>query len=284
VEAKTHKILNISLIAFLFLAFSVPVMTLISKKLSKTSPVDANILLVEGWMRPYAIEIATSEFKANHYLNIITTGLRTAEYFNEAMNGYMIFYSGNQFKQMKVSSKHTIEVSAFSEMEGENSAHFRLYVNDSLSADFLADKRERKYALTWTGALSQIDSIMVQFDNDKRWESGDRNLYLKELIIDHKYKIPYYANSVYEIRFRGRKVRYLINYNSYAELAKQRFISDGVDSSIVIAVPGERARINRTLTSATLLLYAYRPAGIGVKRSTRIAPSIDQTGSARSKI
>ena len=42
--------------------------------LSLTQPVDANILVVEGWVHPYAIQAGAEEFRARHYRQIFTTG------------------------------------------------------------------------------------------------------------------------------------------------------------------------------------------------------------------
>ena len=42
--------------------------------LALTQPVDANVLVVEGWVHPYAIQAGAEEFRAHHYRQIFTTG------------------------------------------------------------------------------------------------------------------------------------------------------------------------------------------------------------------
>src|SRR6476620_10134384 len=42
--------------------------------LALTKRVDANILVVEGWVHPYAIEAGAEEFRERHYRQIFTTG------------------------------------------------------------------------------------------------------------------------------------------------------------------------------------------------------------------
>ena len=42
--------------------------------LAKTQRVNANLLVVEGWIHEYAIRSAAMEFQTNHYLKIYTTG------------------------------------------------------------------------------------------------------------------------------------------------------------------------------------------------------------------
>jgi hypothetical protein len=238
-------------VAILGLVFLRPVFHSLSDYLSKSERVHANILLVEGWLPPYAIEMAYKEFQNNGYEQIITTGIdKTIDYYNVFSNGYLVFYPGRRFVGITELKHHVLEVNAYSEMEGENSAHFNVFINNSLVADFRADKHKRKYEISWEGKLAEIDSIMVQFDNDRHGAFGDRNLYVKEIIIDHKTKIPCQNNSAYNIGALDGKRRIINNYNSYAEMARNEFLAMGIDSSVIIAVPGRRVALNRTLTSA----------------------------------
>jgi len=149
---------------------------------------------------------------------------------------------------------HIIEIEAFGEPAGTECAHFNVFVNDSVVADFLADEVKRKYSTGWNGRLADIDSVTVQFDNDRHTDSGDINLYVKEIIFDNKINIAYQYNSEYDIGENDGKKRLTNNFGSHAELARNKLISLGLDSSLVLAVPGENVWINRTLSSA----LAYR--------------------------
>ena len=228
------------------------VMTSIPHFLSKTKKVNANVLIVEGWLAKFAIEIAKNEFNTKDYKLIVTTGLKShdLDFCMVAMNGYLIFYPKFQSVISEKSGHHIIEILAHSKMGGKYCAHLNFFVNDSMVADFTADEKERKYAVNWTGSLMNIDSLVIQFDNDYVDEGGDRNLYVKEIIIDNEIIIPYQFNSVYDIGFLDGKNRIVNDFESYAEIARNDLITSGIDSSFVIAVPGKRARLNRTLTSA----------------------------------
>ena len=184
---------------------------------------------MEGWLPEYAVENAYSEFQKNGYEYIITTGLKLdVDYFKESMGGYLIFYPDKRFSGLSERGPHVIEISAYSELEAPNSAHFNVFVNDSLVSDFFADTKKQKYLTRWAGQLTKIDSVMVQFDNDKVGDFGDRNLYVKDVIIDHKITIPYPYNSVYDIveQYGLRRVRN--NYNSNAELTRNRLYRWGL--------------------------------------------------------
>jgi hypothetical protein len=228
-----------------------PAFNYISVYLSKTEPVKANILIVEGWLPEYGLKTAYNEFQRNGYDYLITTGLKsTVEYFMLSEDGYLIFYTKDKLIYNGTSECHTIGIKAYSELDGEHSAHFSIFVNDSLIADYSADKNKRTYSIAWTGNLRDIDSIAVRFINDGVGDFGDRNLYVKEIIIDNETIIPYQNNTEYDIREWDGIDRLKNNYDSYAGSARERLCLMGIDSSRVLAVTSKKVRINRTLTSA----------------------------------
>ena len=133
--------ISVLILGYVFLK---PAFNYLSGYLSKSEQVSANILIVEGWLPDYALEMAYKEYQENRYDYIITTGIKsTSEYFRLAEDGFLIFYPGNSLSTIKESAPHSIEVDAFSELGGENRAHFNLYINDSLAADFFAEKRKK---------------------------------------------------------------------------------------------------------------------------------------------
>jgi hypothetical protein len=113
--------------------------------------------------------------------------------------------------------------------------------------------------------LNKIDSITVQFDNDSFGKFGDRNLYVKEIKIDDKITIPYLNNSEYTVSRLDRKERTINNFNSNAELARNKLLSMGLDSTHIIATSGDRVKINRTLTSALAFRDWLKTTKIAVK-------------------
>jgi Fe2+ transport system protein FeoA len=243
-----------------------PAFKYLSGYLSKSEQVKANILIVEGWLPDYALKIAYEEYQKNGYEYIITTGLKFPnDYYRLTNNGYLIFYPKNRFRGINVPGTHSIEVDAFSEMAGENRAHFNLFINDTVIGNFYSEKRRKRYRAAWNGYLSKVDSIMVQFDNDKWSEVLDRNLYVKDIIIDHRITIPYFNNSEYAILTLDKKQRIINNFNSYAESARNRLLSMGMVPSKIIAAPGEKVIINRTLTSALAFRDCLKMTNIDIK-------------------
>lgn len=250
------------LIAYFFLK---PSFGYLTGYLSKSKQVKANILIIEGWIPEFALEIAYEEFRKNGYEYIITTGLKSpSPYLMLSDNGYLIFYPGNRFSSLNKSEVHKIGVDAFGELGGDNRSHFNLFINDSLAADFYAEKYKKKYSIDWNGSLNKIDSVMVQFTNEDAGDFGARNLYIKELRIDNNIRISYLNNSEFAPLKSTRKARIINDNKSNAVFARNWLLSKGIDSSLIIAVPGGKARINRTLTSALAVREWLKEAEIKI--------------------
>ena len=243
-----------------------PTISFLSKRLAETRKVNANILLVEGWISPYGLKMAFNEFKKNGYDHIVTTGLKsTSDYFNVFTNGSLIFYTSGRLLREKEIANHTIEIKAYSSLGGEDCAHFSVLINDSIAGNFIADKRKRTYSILWSGSLSGIDSVSVKFLNDLVGINGDRNLFIKEISFDHKILIPYQLNSIYTYPESDRIIKIRNDYASYAQLAGNSLMSLGIDSSQIDIVPGEKVFLNRTLTSALAFRDWLKRTDIEVK-------------------
>jgi hypothetical protein len=160
------------LVFFIILSgiLSLPVIYSLSDRFSKTARVNANILLVEGWLTPHEIDMAYKEFKNNGYSYIVTSGLRLPDEYN---------------------------------------------------------------------------------------------------------------NGILNVR---RKI--INNYNSDAELARKRFLSMGIDSSLIVAIPCQRVRFNKTLTSALAVRDWLRTTNIKVKgiNIVTLGPHAERTFMTYNKI
>lgn len=227
------------------LSCSKPALIRLSDFLTKSEKVEANVLIIEGWLSYNDLEYAMNEFSTGSYEYIFTTGLKsTREYYNVNTDGFLIFYTGGKSPK----PVRSVAVRASSELDGKHAAHFKVWVNDIVVAGYHADKRRRLYSAPWNG--SPVDSVMIEFDNDVMGEFGDRNLFVKEIILNGDTRIPFLNNSVYDISELDNRNRIINNMTSNSELTAKRLLSMGIDTARVVAIPGERVRVNRTLTSA----------------------------------
>lgn len=219
-------------------------------------PKKANTILIEGWLPHYAVDSAKKEINKQSYDLIILTGLKDygLEYCTVGMNGYFIFYPGTKLKNQKSIGEHLIEIDAYSEMDGKYQTHINFYINDSLITDFNIRKKKQKYPIKWHGSLASIDSMIIEFTNDMVDESGDRNLYIKEVVINRKSRIHYRHNSVYDVGLLDGKNRIPSDYDSGPEIKRRDLISYGIDSSKIKVITAEKTGVNRTLASALAVL------------------------------
>ena len=228
-----------------------PLFNYLSGYLSKSEQVNGDILVVEGWLPHYALEITCDEYRKNKYKYIVTTGTRyTPAYYKISDNGYLIFYTHDMLSGLNEKESHSIVIEAYSDMGGEDRAHFNLFINDSLAGGFYADKRKKGYIINWYGCLQDIDSVMVQYDNDIYEPPLDRNLSVKEICFDNRITVPYLFHSDYDMLKLDGKLRFRNNLTTTAQQARSKLIRMGIDSTKIIAVSAEKVRINRTLTSA----------------------------------
>jgi superfamily II DNA/RNA helicase len=266
---KRRLFISIFIIAFILVTvfcISKPAFNYLAGYLSKSEQVKANVLIVEGWLPEYAIDMAFKEFKNDKYEYIVTTGLKYfEEYFMLSENGYLVFHPKIINSLRNKGDQHVIEVDACGSLNGAYSAHFNLFVNNVLIADFFANKHKRKYSAKWNGTLSGVETIAIQFTNDKVDDYGDINLYVKDIVIDDNIVVPYLNYSEYDMSQLNGKRRIVNNFNSVAELARNRLLAMGIDSGKVTAVPGANVKINRTLTSALAFRDWLKKTNIDIK-------------------
>jgi hypothetical protein len=261
-RSRKFRVLSVAVILVIASALLIkPVILRLAGFLSVSEKVSANILIIEGWLSYRDLNSVASEIRSGNYEHVLITGIKSKpEYFNVHSNGFLIFQTGKfNPPDNKIS---LVEVKASSEMGGENAAHFNLWINDSLVSSFYTGKCPRKYSQKWNDG--RIDSVTIEFDNDRLGAFGDRNLYVSKIIFDHKTEIPFLNNSVYDIGQPDNRNKIINNMNSNAELTAKRLVAMGIDSSLIVAVPGPRVRINRTLTSALAVRDWIRQSGINV--------------------
>ena len=209
-KQKRPVILIVILASFFGIIYFIlkPALSYLSGYLSRSEQIKADILVVEGWIPHYALEIACEEFRKGGYKYVVTTGVRyTPDYYKISDNGYLIFHTRDLLSGLNEPGSHTIEVKAFSDMGGIDRAHFNFFVNDSLAGSFYADTRKKGYTIKWNGCLKDIDSVMVQYDNDIYEPPLDRNLSVREICFDNRITVPYLFHSEYDMLKLDRNVK-----------------------------------------------------------------------------
>jgi len=270
-QSKRPKVIQRVLIILVIsgIVLSYPSLLFFKQFLAKTKKVNANVLLVEGWLPRYALKMAAKEFEEGGYEYILTSGLELPEYLEMFSNGFLVYQLE---KAIPVSNDSLdIEVEAFGSPGGKYKAHFNVWINDSIIADFYAGTRKVHFSKNIEMKVSEIQSIMIEFDNDGMSKAGDINLFFKTLRINGKEYLPYSENNYYDHGLLDGKHSRKTNSRSYAESARQTLLEFGLDSSKVIAVPGNKTSLNRTLASSEAVFNWYKNHELNIEGANLVS-------------
>lgn len=154
--------------------------------LAVTSPIDADILVVEGWIPDYALEQALIEFEKGSYRQIITTGIPLER------GSYLAEYKSNAFvaaatlKKLGVSPEKVIAVAAPAKIKDRTLAaavalkKWLLETNPKLESInlYTYDVHTRRSWLLFKKALAPhvkvgaIASITLDYEPKSWWKSS----------------------------------------------------------------------------------------------------------------
>lgn len=217
-----------------------PVFISLQHFLSKEERVDGNILIIEGWLSFEDLMPVIEEFRKGNYNYIVTAGLKAMpDYYGMYENGYLIFYPPEKIRNEEIRS---VEVKAYS--TDPHGAHFNVWINDKIAGSFVASNRKNDFESAWNG--TNADSVLIELNSPE----NDSPLFIKEIVLNKKLKIPYLGNSVYDISKPDKRIRIINDMVSGSELSARRLVALGIDSASVVSVYGDMARINQTLKTA----------------------------------
>ena len=221
--------------------------------LTHESKIPANILVAEGWMPHYGLHKAYREFLKGDYDYLVLTGNPFPGSITMYINSYLIFYPHDSILGEDEKREHQFFMDISSTLGVRDSAHFVFWVNDQRITEHYTTEQGGRFSVKWEGSLSEMDSVMVQYTNDKVSEKGDRNLSINRLTLNGKNLIIDHADLFID---RGRpfgRYRWNVTATSYAELAAHFFVNMGIEKDRVIAVTNQYPGLRNTYGNALSL-------------------------------
>jgi hypothetical protein len=195
------------------------VLFILPKNLYINNPIDDDVMVVEGWLPGYALEMAIKEFHSGKYELMVTTGNSMPDEFRMGSGGNLIFDLGwleSKYSNKKISS---IKVNGRGTKADKQFPYFNMLLNDSVVRGSFVTRKNRKYEFSINKYLYEIDTVKINFINDTYTKWKDRNLIISSIIIED-IKIPAYYHCVYyDINNRERFYEYepgFINYADYS--------------------------------------------------------------------
>ncbi|MCK5136602.1 MAG: hypothetical protein KAR19_12490 [Bacteroidales bacterium] len=223
----------------------------ITNYLTICQPVEADFLLVEGWVEESVLDIAASEYKEGTYLKVITTGNPIDSYFMMSEEGLLEY----RFKEpnidlnpgdtLKICLKGTPVTNVFPE--------FTVFLNENVLSQHSSTVDWKDHAFTFDSAI-QIISIGITFDNDGYYLKEDRNLFIKNIHIND---IDYPARSKYSLFYDkgdyNKQNPYPTNFHSVASICAEKLKNRGIPEEKITILTSPNSKQNRTFASALVV-------------------------------
>lgn len=258
-----------SIIFLLLITFFKPAVKFVSGYLTLNQKVSANLLIVEGWVNSDALRFAHEEFMEGEYDYIVTTGLDFQNQYTMYFNSYLIFFPRESLKSDTIFRKHVFEIHAASSLEKKDSCHFIFWINNTSAGGFYTSNNKGKIQITWEGRISELDSVMIQFDSDKDDHEGDRNLIIKKFNLNQKNLMVEHATMFLDRGNPFGEYRRNVTATSYAEQAGNYFTDRGIEPGKVIPVSNNYLNKMRTYGNALALKewmqdFAHETPGVNI--------------------
>jgi hypothetical protein len=220
--------------------------------LAQNDRVDAEILVVEGWLPEYALEEAIKEYKSHPYKKIVTTGGPIDSTFRMHSNGTLHLQLPDSIDTTQPSSRIIVE--AQGTPLDRTYPHFTLWVNDTICVgEASVWWTKKRYFFPLEPGIPVIHSVHIKYDNDAENDSDNRDLYIRNVKIN-EYRTSYLAaDMVYEHYSAYSKETIAFSEKTMAETAAFYLKRMGLKDTEVTAVPSPPVRVHRTYTSAIAL-------------------------------
>lgn len=217
--------------------------------LYKDNSINADILVVEGWLPDYALKQSIKKFYAGKYKVMVTIGTQMPISFRIHSLGTLIFNLENILVNDSNKVVKNIAVNAHGSKADKEYPHFRIYLNDSLIGESYVNQKNKIYKFYINKKNREIKTIKIQYDNDGYNYWRDRDLYVDYISLDN-YKIQSHSKFVYYDMNKINDYRqFEPGFDSNADYSAFILKKSGFNDSI-IAVTAQSFEISRTYSSA----------------------------------
>lgn len=216
--------------------------------LSVSRPVNANCLIVEGWISENSLERAAEEFLSNGYEKLIVTGIPIESWYMMPEDGSFVFNFRNSAQVLDPGDSIIINMKG-TQAKGSY-AHFSLLINGEKAGDGFTRDEWKDYLFISDSRL-ELNELTIVFDNDDFYGTDDRNLYIGSVRINNIH-IPARSEKtvVYNRKDPLKENPLPTNFSSVAAIAAHHLISIGIPENKIVVLPSKKGERNRTINSA----------------------------------
>ncbi len=223
----------------------------IDRWLSVNEPVDADILIVEGWIPSGADEKVIEEFNKGNYSLLVTTGGPLPAAYNMSHDGTIRFDLFSAGLQLNKEDTVKVVLYAYGEPASGEYARYTLVHDDDTIGRAYTTSAMTAYTHYFPVGNNPAGMLDLIFDNDLVTDSEDRNLHVWKIEMAG-ITIPVRSEHTWLFRgndtVRGRP----LNQKSFAEEKAYTLASSGIDSHRIVSLEVPGVRRYRTYADAVM--------------------------------
>lgn len=256
------KLIRLLIVALLLLA-ALTILFLINVHgfLSLNRKIDAEVLIVEGFLPDQALAMAVEEYNRGNYRFVITTGIPLAAEYRMPFAGRVVFELPDSLCGAQGEGEEITLRLYGTAVEGEY-ARFRVLVNGVMAGESASEAMSREYRFRPDSAAGCVRHLAIEFFNDAARAGEDRDLFLEQVGIGDL-QLP--ARSPYSRYQRGLKPGgpvFETMLLSLAEVAADQLIRMGIPETCVVPVATSGRIVNRTRASAMAVRQSMNEGSI----------------------
>jgi hypothetical protein len=247
---RAKKVLKL---IFLSITVSLILGLFFSKFISYEKRINANFLVVEGWVPQAELQKAVIEFQNHNYEYLLTTGGPLNKKLALITNGFLVF----RFKEPGEDLFSSFNITEFlikakSSLGRKDPAHFAFWINDQVFGDFYTTEFKGHLLVEWGDKITRIDSLMIQFKNDYYEGKIDRNLLIDGVFVN---RTELNSDNSEIFLDRGQPFgdhRINLTAKNHAELCANYLVSSGIPEEKIITISNDN-KSRKTYSNALAL-------------------------------
>jgi hypothetical protein len=224
------------------------------------APVQAELLVVEGWISDEALEGAVKTFNESDYSRIITTGVPLYPSIVLFEDGFLEYNLDSS--SFSIDPSDTVVLWGNGTPAGGIWPHFRLMIDGEEIGEGFIEAGRHEYPFEVPQPI-QVHRLRVVFDNDGTGLNEDRNLYIHSVSVGNQI-LParYHGAMIYSGKLEQPYFETRTDLFSYAEECRERLLRAGIPHEKITPVPAPATQRNRTFSSALAVARWFDEEGL----------------------